>query len=271
MNDNPTDLDEDSGLLLARCLDDIEAGRDTVQACAARYPALAPALGLAAGLRDLPPVMPDPVFRAVSQQRPLERHRRPVGRRSSVAPAAARAPAPAGRPAPLWRSLAWRLTAALVVLSLLGGGTVVAADESLPDQPLYAVKLAAERVQVALTPPEERRFDVLMNQSDRRLLEATAMAMAGKYERAYQALLAYEVILRDMERAGLGAANRGRDIAPLVAEFQSRAARQQAALQRALNAAPPRTRAVVARLISVVTAAQAGLVEALQGAGATKT
>ena len=101
-----------------------------------------------------------------------------------------------------------------MVVSLLGGGTVVAAAESLPDQPLYAVKLAAERVQVALTPLEERRFDVLMNQSDRRLLEATAMAMAGKYERAYQALLAYEGILRDMERAGLGAANRGRDIAP---------------------------------------------------------
>ena len=45
MNYNPTDvIDENSGLLLARCLDDIEAGRATVQSCAARYPALAPAL-----------------------------------------------------------------------------------------------------------------------------------------------------------------------------------------------------------------------------------
>ena len=273
-NDSPTPNinDEDSGLLLARCLDDIEAGRATVQACMASYPALAPALRMSARLRELPPAPPDPVFRAVSRQRLLN----VIAARSAAETVRLAEPQPAPAPAvparrPLWRSLAWQLTAALVVVSLLGGGTVLAAGESLPDEPLYPVKLAAERVQVVLTPLEERRFDVLLNQSDRRLLEATAMAMAGKYERAYLAMIAYEAILRDMERAGLSAANRGRDIAPLVAEFQTRAVRQQAGLQRALNNTPPRTRQVVARLIAVVTAAQEDLVKALTGVPGTKT
>lgn len=247
---------------LARCLDDLAAGRVTLADCMACYPALAPALQAADSVRSLPPAVPSPAFRAASAQRMknLIAARRP-------APTAGRVVVPTER-RPLWQSLAFRLATLLVVLSLLGGGTVVAAGESMPDQPLYGVKLATEALAVELAPAAERRFDVYMQQSDRRLLEATAMAIAGKYERALGALGAYEGILREMTRVGSAAAARGKDVSPLVEAFRPRAARQRAVLQAAFNNAPPGARPALWRLLVVVSGAQDRLLQEL-GRGST--
>ncbi len=247
---------------LARCLDDLETGRATMTDCIARYPALAPALQAAASVRSLPPAVPSPAFRAASAQR----MKNLIAARQS-APMPGPVVANEVRRQPLWQSWAFRLATLLVILSLLGGGTVVAAGESMPDQPLYGVKLATEALEVELAPAAERRFDVYMQQSDRRLLEATAMAVAGKYERALGALGAYEGILREMTRVGSAAAARGKDISPLVEAFRPRAARQRAVLQAAFNNAPPGARPALWRLLVVVSGAQDRLLQEL-GRGA---
>lgn len=255
-------MNEDIDLILAQCLDDIESKRLTVQACLERYPDLAPSLGpalrTAVALRSLPPVQPSPTFRAVAQirlQKLIAAHQ--------PAPAAPSASVLAPKRQPAWRSLAWRLAAVLVVLSLLGGGTVLAAGDALPDQPLYPVKLAAERVQITLAPVEENRFQVYLQQADRRLAEATAMVLVGKYDRAFQAMVAYDLILREMGRVGIQAANRGRNIAPLVENVREHVARQSAALQRVYNNVPPRSRPAVQRLMNAAKEAQDRLLDAL--------
>ncbi len=140
----------------------------------------------------------------------------------------------------------------------------LASEDSLPDQPLYGVKLAAERLQVTLAPAEEKRFEVLLQQADRRLAEATAMVLTGKYERAYGAMAAYDLLLRDMACTVNQAQARGKDVAPLVLNFQQHVTRQQAALQAIFNRVPPRARPVVQRVINAAIEAQNGVLDAIE-------
>jgi hypothetical protein len=258
--DPPTSL----ALVLAACLDELESGRDTLDGCLARHPGLAlalgPALRAAAAVRALPPMVPGPAFRAVAGAR-MQKLIQVRQAAAAAQPAPALAPLPRWRP--MWQSLAWRLAAVVVALSLLGGGVALASSDSLPDQPLYAVKLAAERLQVALAPAAEIRFEILLRQADRRLADATAMALAGKNERAIAAMVAYDLILREMARAVNQAQARGKDIAPLVLNFQQHVTRQHAALQKVFNNAPPRARAAVQRLINAAMASQDAVLDAI--------
>lgn len=71
----------------------------------------------------------------------------------------------------------------LVIFTLLFGGTgatVYAAQGSLPDQPLYVVKLASEDVRAGLAPNNQTRQDLMMNFADMRLEEALQLAAKGK-------------------------------------------------------------------------------------------
>jgi hypothetical protein len=83
--------------------------------------------------------------------------------------------APARRPrrAGSWRRRLAPLTAAATALVLFGGGgTVVAAQDALPDDALYGVKRASEQVWVGMPRGRERAADVRLAMAERRLGEA---------------------------------------------------------------------------------------------------
>ncbi len=90
-----------------------------------------------------------------------------------------------------------------------------------------------------------------------------AMVLAGKYERAFGAMIAYDLILRDMARTVNQATARGKDIAPLLQNFQQHVTRQQAALQKVYNNVPPRARPAVQRIINATIEAQNGVLDAI--------
>ena len=77
-----------------------------------------------------------------------------------------------------WSRLTLRpIVASVLVLALLataGGG--VAAASSLPGDPAFALKRAAEDVQVALAPDDISRLDTLVTQSGRRLVDLETLA-----------------------------------------------------------------------------------------------
>jgi hypothetical protein len=80
----------------------------------------------------------------------------------------------------LWRPLA--VAASLVfVLSLGGGATVYAASKSMPDDHLYAVKLATEEARLWFAFGENDRADVLLDQADTRLTEIGNQLEEGKH------------------------------------------------------------------------------------------
>ncbi|OGO20975.1 MAG: hypothetical protein A2144_08870 [Chloroflexi bacterium RBG_16_50_9] len=75
-------------------------------------------------------------------------------------------------------------TAVIVVLILLlaGSGTVAASSNSLPDEPLYTVKLATEAVQLALTLSPAGKAELYVKLADQRVAEIVSMAEKGRVE-----------------------------------------------------------------------------------------
>lgn len=163
--------------ILDECLDRLQAG-ESVEACLARYPVeaaeLEPLLRAAVTLTTAR-LQPRPEFRQTAKHRfqgavRMERERR-----------AARAG---------WTgllSLPWARTwigaaAAVLLLFVLGSGTMIVSAESLPDQPLYPVKRFVERAQLALAPSETERADLHLRLADLRVREIAAMVRAGKGE-----------------------------------------------------------------------------------------
>jgi outer membrane biosynthesis protein TonB len=70
----------------------------------------------------------------------------------------------------------------VIVILLAGSGTVVAAGNSLPDEPLYQVKLATEAVRLALTPASLDKAELYVELADKRVDEIVKMAEEGKVE-----------------------------------------------------------------------------------------
>ncbi len=78
----------------------------------------------------------------------------------------------------------WQLRWALPVVILLvllgsGSGTVVAATNSLPDSPLYSLKMAAESVQLAFTFSDEGKAELYARFIDYRVEEIVKMVEKG--------------------------------------------------------------------------------------------
>ncbi|TET16523.1 MAG: hypothetical protein E3J75_04920 [Dehalococcoidia bacterium] len=74
-----------------------------------------------------------------------------------------------------------RVMAVMIVsiLLLAGGGTAAAASNSMPDSPLYPVKLATEQVQLTLTPSDMGKARLCAMLADRRVAEIIYMASKG--------------------------------------------------------------------------------------------
>jgi hypothetical protein len=79
------------------------------------------------------------------------------------------------------------VASAVIVILLAGSGTVAASSNSLPDQPLYAVKLATENVRLALTPSALGKASLYAEFADRRVDEIIKMAEKGKVAQVLKA------------------------------------------------------------------------------------
>jgi hypothetical protein len=71
----------------------------------------------------------------------------------------------------------------VLVVLLAGGGTVAAAGNSMPDQPLYPVKLATEQAQLTLTPSALGKAELYAKLADKRVAEIVQMADKNEPER----------------------------------------------------------------------------------------
>ena len=250
----------DIELVLAECLAAIEKKQDTIEGCLARHPDLAgelePLLRLAANLRAVPAVEPSPTFQQAAVPRLLNLIRAREASRAAPAPAA-----PASFWQRLWswrpnRALLVRAVVALLVVALLGGGTMATAD-SLPDSPLYPVKRAAEQVRLRFTPTEIQRAKQLLDCTDERVREMIVAARLNKPLAAERAWRDYEVALQLAEVKLLQEWEAGRDVRPVMKALLLRLDKQQAALEKALPLTPLRSKPVLLRALLVIQQTQA--------------
>jgi uncharacterized protein DUF5667 len=126
---------------------------------------------------------------------------------------------------------------AVVSAALLVGvatSATVASAESLPDQPLYPVKLATEEVRLALALTPEDRAAVLLSMADHRLSEAQSLAFVGNEPEAIVASTTYGADLASAaaELAAVDSSEASATAAPIVAQLRQRLADQQRAASR---------------------------------------
>ena len=157
--------------ILEECLARVLKG-EPVEACLADHPEhageLEPLLRTAIEARAASAVRPRHEFRqraalqfqAAIREMPARKSERPV----------------------IWHRRWMSVLAGVLFVLLAGTGVVAASSNSLPDEPLYAVKLATETVRVALTPSDIGKAELYVKFTDRRVDEIIAMADEGKVQ-----------------------------------------------------------------------------------------
>ena len=98
---------------------------------------------------------------------------------------------------------------------------MAASGNSLPDEPLYSVKLATETVRLTLTPSAQGKTELYVQMADRRVAEIIKMADKGKVrqmEKATERLDGYLVAM-----AGLNMPGRDEAVETEVATFEAEA------------------------------------------------
>ena len=157
--------------VLDECVAALQQG-ETLQSCLDRYPRqatrLRPLLALAQQVGRTPPVVPRLAAQRTSwelvRQRAaqMRRGRRPIAIQASRL-----------RPFAIAAAVFGAVIAA-------GGATTYAAQDSLPDSPLYRVKLLSEGVRLLVVFDDADKADLLLDQSQERTDEIMALLQQGK-------------------------------------------------------------------------------------------
>lgn len=141
------------------------------------------------------------------------------------------------------------LAATIAALALLAGTAGTVAGASLPGEPGFALKRAAEELLLALAPDDATRAERLVAQSDARLTElrrapsgsAVAAAATAEYAGAVERLVAL------VERVRGGPADARRESARALAEAAARA--HIAVLESVGTTVPPKAQDALRRAI----------------------
>lgn len=182
--------------VLARCIEDIQAGRASLADCLERYPdrrgELEPLLKIALSIEPPPDVRPSDAFRVRARVNLMEHIHatRPAGRTASRTGG--------GRfKRAVWLKPVTISMAVILLLGTLGTGTAFAAQDSLPGDTLYPAKIGTEQLQRALTFDEDDGVALELKFAGTRLEEMGAVA-AESPDDAAVAAAGYQ---RNLERA----------------------------------------------------------------------
>jgi hypothetical protein len=164
-------MGRDFQTILNECLKELETGQP-LDAILARYPEeadeLRPLLLTAQDLKAMPIARPRSHVQQAGWQRFLG---------EAIALRRAREPRPVFS---FWRPLAVAASLLLVLFTLGGGATIYAASRSLPDSPLYPLKLATEEARLWFVFDEDDRAGILLDQSETRMTEIRRLVQQGK-------------------------------------------------------------------------------------------
>ena len=161
---------------LADCVERLEQG-ESMDGVLARYAdereALRPLIETVIAFASTP-AEPDPAFRSAARLRFQGAVRSQLRREESRLTSRR-----FGGGISTW-TRAWAGAAAVVVVMIgFGGGVTAASASANPENLLYGVKRMNERFQLAMTPSEARRAELLLSFVSRRATELTAMAESG--------------------------------------------------------------------------------------------
>ena len=156
-------------IIFNECLDSLLTGQATLEQCLQKYPAqaaeLEPLLRTALAVNSAAAVQPDPQAKA--------RGRYQLQLKMAQICKPRRAPVFGWQPR-------WAVAVVTVMLVLtLGGGTVLAANGSMPGNPLYPVKIATENVRIKLAGSPVEKEAILATSANRRVAEISHVVAKG--------------------------------------------------------------------------------------------
>lgn len=222
--------------IIANCIDDVRSGRSTIQDCLARYPELGEeltsSLRVISGLRpDM--VSPSPEFNARAKRymfAPKREIRYQPSHRVVFWPRTA-----------LMRVLASGLVGALCLGS--AGGTVFAAQNSLPGDTLYPVKIGVENFQIAVTPGAAAKASLHVQLAQRRINEAVEQVKLNR-EVDTPALKSIQHQI-DSAIKELGKTGQTEDTSEVLSRLSVVTLNQHLELEQVLSSAPDSSREVL--------------------------
>lgn len=150
-----------------------------------------------------------------------------------------------GQPAFSLRRATVAILAVVVFLTTTSYGVTQVAASSLPDSPLYPVKLATEGIELALTPTPAGRVRLLMTFSERRLEEAAKTAATG---RGLDRALA-EMVKNNAQAMQIIAQLPVAERPPLLADFAELASKERKLLGQVKPLVPESERSTVEQAI----------------------
>ena len=158
--------------ILDECLERILTGGETIEQCLGSYPEqaaeLEPLLQTALLTKKASAIRPRPEFRERARYQlrsALQEMEEKRERRSFFFG---------------WQPRWATAVIAVLVFLMAGSGTVAAANNSMPDETLYPVKLATETVRLTLTPSALGKAELYVKLVDKRVEEIIRMADKGK-------------------------------------------------------------------------------------------
>ncbi len=224
--------------ILNESLEDVQAGRATVEECLARDPEraaeldtllrLALSAGKACGVEPSAEAKTRARYRF--QEAVRARNERRMPRRH------------------IWQG-AWAIgLAAVLAIAILGSGTVAASAASMPDQPLYPVKMAREQVQLTLTrsPLAKARLNAAF--AETRLQEMEQMAATGKLDQVGRLTAQLDKHLAQMEDQPKLTDTQ---VAALRTLLEAQAEKNIGQLQKLEERLPPQARAAVNKALQL--------------------
>jgi hypothetical protein len=264
--------DKEFNNILDECLERLLVKGETIEQCLSSYPEYAaelePLLHTAMTTKKVLAIQPSPEFKA--------RARYQLGLALQEAK-------PKRRLAFLTRHPRWATAiASFLALLLAGGGTVVAAGNSMPGDFLYPVKLATEQVQLTLTTSDIGKAELYAKLADKRVAEIVYIVDEGKPEQVEltaERLNNYLVSIASLSSAETG--DRLPLLAPAAEEYskdglaqtnertrlrvtlESYAVNHPAALRAVLETAPESVKPALRRAITISVDGYAKALEAL--------
>jgi len=179
--------------ILAQCIEDIEAGRSSVEDCLDKYPSmrkrLEPLLRIALEIQELPDVKPSPAFKVMARVQLMEQihamrgvTKWPWFRYTYQV-----------KPIQYKRrfNMVAIIIAIVLAISAAGGGTAYASQGSLPGDVLYPVKLGTEQVRLILA-DDATDAELWLEFANSRVGEMSALAERGRPENIDIAVNGYD-------------------------------------------------------------------------------
>lgn len=161
------------GNILDECLERLLVKGETVEQCLESYPEhaaeLEPLLIMAVATKKALAIQPDREFKARA--------------RYQIHSVLEKATPKKRVPVMTWQSRWAVALVSVLAVVVAGGGTVVAADNSMPDNPLYRVKLATEQVRLSLSQSDMDKAELCATLADRRVAEIDHMVDKGQSQR----------------------------------------------------------------------------------------